>query len=163
MASFHIQNGARAIRAQKSTVVTCTNRLSSNSLKYSAQALCPAMAAIPSKAALLARRRPASTGDSNPRLKRFLQPVKLALGGGASTSLAGCHKAKKGPRAKTPNPNDSATNGHAGTCGQDRLSLVPPEILQAEDTQQVTMQTTPYCCSLLLVSAGQHRSRARCP
>ncbi len=45
-ASFCIQKGAKAVRHMKSRVVTCTSRLSSSSLPYSAQDSGPAVAAL---------------------------------------------------------------------------------------------------------------------
>ena len=64
-ASFHRNNGARADSAQKSKLVTCTNLLSSNSLKYAFHDSTPLENALNSRPAVATRHTAGRTCDSS--------------------------------------------------------------------------------------------------
>jgi hypothetical protein len=80
-ASFHIQNGQSSVSAPQSSVVTCTKRLSSNSLTYCAQASPGAAAAWRARGRARARGlgRGQHAARRRPLLSRTLtQPGRLS-------------------------------------------------------------------------------------
>ncbi len=77
-ASFHIQNGQNSVSAPQSSVVTCTKRLSSNSLMYCAQA-CPGAAAA-WRARCRARARRPGHGQQVVRRRQLLSRTLTQTG-----------------------------------------------------------------------------------